>query len=386
MRAIIIGSGIAGLSSAIALRKVGIDVTVYERAPELREVGAGISLWANALRALDHIGAGDAVRKHSLGMVRSEMRAREGRKILVGMRAEQFEKKYGIAPFVCMIHRADLVAALASLLPEGTAKYGFECTGVEPRGDGASVRFANGHDDSADVVIGADGIHSAVRASLFGPEPPRYAGYTCWRGIGPRPESIEPGYVGEWWGRGQRFGITTLPGDRVYWFATYNTAAGQHDADVKATLLSLFAGWAEPVPKLLETTPPEKILRNDIVDRPPTRVWSKGPVGLIGDAAHPTTPNLGQGGCQAIEDAVVLARHLAGERDVAKALGAFTAERYPRTSGVTNESWEFGKIGQMEGTLPCWLRDTLLGLMMPLLGPGSITKYAKFDVGPLKAS
>ena len=217
MRVIVIGSGIAGLSAAIALRKVGIDVAVYERAPQLVEVGAGISLWSNALRALDTIGVGDAIRRASLKMTRSEIRARNGFKIQMGFDAGELERKVGVPDIVRMIHRADLVTALAAHLPPGTARYGHECIGVDLRETGAAVRFRNGHTDDADVVMGADGIRSAVRAAVLGPDEPRYSGYTCWRGICPRPANLEPGYVGEWWGRGKRVGITTLTEDRVYW-------------------------------------------------------------------------------------------------------------------------------------------------------------------------
>lgn len=384
MRAIVIGSGISGLSAAIALREVGIEVALYERTSELREVGAGISLWANALRALDYIRAGAAVRKVSLPMVRSEIRCREGYKSIAGFDAVHFERKFGIAPFVCMAHRAELVNALASYLPAEVAHYGFECREVIVRDSKAAVRFTNGHEDSADIVIGADGIHSVVRASLFGQQAPRYAGYTCWRGVCPRPESIEPGYLGEWWGRGKRFGITTLPGDRIYWFATHNSPQGQHEPDERSHLVALFRGWADPVPKLLENTPPERVIRNDIIDRPPTPVWSKGRAVVIGDAAHPTTPNLGQGGCTAIEDAVVLARNLSNGMDPSRALAAFTEERYGRTAGVVNESWRFGRVAQWEGALSVRMRDWLLGLIMPLAGSGSVTKYAAFDVGPVR--
>jgi 2-polyprenyl-6-methoxyphenol hydroxylase-like FAD-dependent oxidoreductase len=302
MRVIVIGSGIAGLSAALGLRKVGIDVTVYERAPELREVGAGISLWANAIRALDYLGAGDAVRAVALALDHSEFRADEGGRLQARFSGKSFEEKVGVSPFIAMAHRAELVGALAGLLP-GVARYGHECVGVEQRGDRVEVRFANGAADEADAVIGADGIKSTVRAILFGPQEPRYAGYTCWRGTCPRPAALEPGYIGEWWGRGRRFGITTLPGDRVYWFATHNAPPGQH-SDL-STVTELFRGWADPVPELIATT--SQLLQNDIVDRPPTRAWSVGRIGLIGDAAHPTTPNYGQGGCQAIEDGVVLA-------------------------------------------------------------------------------
>jgi 2-polyprenyl-6-methoxyphenol hydroxylase-like FAD-dependent oxidoreductase len=383
VRVIIIGSGIAGLSAAIALRKVGIEAAVYERAPELREVGAGISLWANALRALDYIGAGDSVRAVSLKMTRSEMRAKQGRKVQLGMNAPEIERRYNLPEVVRMVHRADLVGALSSHLPQDTARYGHECVGVDLRDTSAAVRFQNGHSDEADVVIGADGIRSAVRTAILGPNEPRYSGYTCWRGICPRPTKLEAGYVGEWWGRGQRLGITTIPGDRVYWFATQNAPPSGHAPDERAHLQSIFAGWADPAPEIFATTPADRIFRNDIIDRPPNRPWSKGRAGLIGDAAHSTTPNLGQGGCTAIEDSVVLARHFATNPDPARALEGFTAERYPRTAGVINESWKFGRLAQKEGKLTCWFRDTMFGLFGPLIGPGSILKHATFDVGPL---
>lgn len=385
MRVIVIGSGIAGLSAAIALRKVGIDVAVYERAPQLGEVGAGISLWANALRALDTIGAGDSVRRASLKMTRSEVRGRNGFKILMGFAAPDLERKIGVPDIVRMIHRADLVAALASHLPPGTARYGHECVGVDLRETGAAVRFQNGHTDAADVVIGADGIRSAVRAAVLGPDEARYSGYTCWRGICPRPAGVEPGYVGEWWGRGRRLGITTLTEGRVYWFATQNAPPNGRAPDERAHLQSAFAGWAEPAPTIFATTPADRIFRSDIIDRPPNRPWSNGRAGLIGDAAHSTTPNLGQGGCTAIEDAVVLARCLAMAADPARGLEAFTAERFARTAAVIRESWKFGRLGQKEGRLTCWFRDTMVGLFGPLAGAGSLLQYAKFDVGPLPA-
>ncbi len=383
MRVVIIGSGIAGLSAAIALRKVGIDATVYERAPELREVGAGISLWANALRALDTIGVGESVRAAALKMTRSEMRARNGHKVQMGLDAAALEKRFGLPELVRMIHRADLVAALAAHLPPGTARYGHECVAVENFDTRPHVRFANGHTDEPDAVIGADGIHSVVRTAILGPEEPRYSGYTCWRGICPRPAGVEPGYIGEWWGRGKRLGITTIPGDRVYWFATENAPPNGRAADERAHLRAAFAGWADPAATIFATTPDDRIFRNDIIDRPPVRVWSKGRVGVIGDAAHPTTPNLGQGGCTAIEDSVVLARHLATNADVARALVAFTADRVPRTSAINRESWKFGRLGQKQGRVTCWLRDAAIGLATKVIGPAGFLKHARFDVGAL---
>jgi 2-polyprenyl-6-methoxyphenol hydroxylase-like FAD-dependent oxidoreductase len=383
MRTIIIGSGIAGLSTAIALRRVGIEATVYERAPELTEVGAGISLWANALRALDYIGAGQAIRAACQPMVRSEFRVANGRRIVASFNAAQFEKRFGVAPFVAMIHRADLVGALAALLPAGAARYGYECVSVETQPEGALVRFKNGHTDQADLIIGADGIHSAVRASVFGRDEPRYSGYTCWRGVCPAPASVLPGYLAEWWGRGQRFGITTLPHRRIYWFATRNEPAGGRGTDEWRVVSEAFRDWADPVPELIATTPPNAVLRNDIIDRSPNANWTSGRVVLIGDAAHSTTPNLGQGGCMAIEDAVVLARRLKRHANLETGLAGYVAERAPRTSRIVKESWRFGRIAQAQGRVKCWFRDRLFSLLLPLIGSHSIPRHAAFDVGPL---
>src|SRR5262249_35645092 len=138
-------------------------------------------------------------------------------------------------------------------------------------------RFKDGHADEADVVIGADGIRSAVRASLFGPKEPRYAGYTCWRGVCPRPAALAPGYAGEWGGRGRRVGVTTLPGDRVYWWATKNEPAGRRAGDERGYVAEEFRGWADPVPELIAATPSGAVLRNDIVDGPPTPRVGVGP-------------------------------------------------------------------------------------------------------------
>jgi 2-polyprenyl-6-methoxyphenol hydroxylase-like FAD-dependent oxidoreductase len=383
MKVIIIGSGIAGLASAIALRRVGIDVAVYERAPQLTEVGAGISLWANALRALDAIGAGDAVRGVAQAQEISEFRAANGFRRFASFTSEQLQKATGIRPVVVMTHRADLVAALAAMLPVGVARYGYECVGVDNAPEQPIARFANGHEDRADLLIGADGIRSAVRAALFGAEAPRYAGYTCWRGVGPRPALLPAGYVGEWWGRGRRFGICTLPGDRVYWFSTLNHAAGGAVAEEKALVVQTFDGWADPVPEIIASTRAEAIIRSDIVDRPPRKPWLIGRTGLIGDAAHPTTPNLGQGGCMALEDAVVLARCLKGAADPVKGLADFAEERYRRTTFITRRSWSFGRIGQMDGRVSCFIRNNLFALATRIGGPGGFLKPAMFDVGEL---
>ena len=196
--------------------------------------------------------------------------------------------------------------------------------------------------------------------------------------------AIEPGYVGEWWGSGRRFGITTLPGDRVYWFAVRNAPANAEFPEARGCLLEMFPAFAEPVPAPIAATPADKIIRSDILDRPPARPWGKGRIVLVGDAAHPTTPNFGQGGCMAIEDAVVLARNLvAHANEPAAAFSAFESERFPRTCRIVNESWKFGRMAQLENGVLRFLRDSVLRVAMPLLGPGKLLEFPRFDVGSL---
>ena len=377
MKAIVIGSGIAGLSAAIALRKVGLQVVLYERAPVLTEVGAGISLWANALRALDAIGAGAAVRERLQPLRVSEFRGDEGRTIAASFPASTLEAALGYQPVLGMIHRADLVDALASDLPAGTARYGFDVTAIHDSGTHVEVTFANGHRDVADLVIGADGIHSKIRALLGDASPPRYAGYTCVRGITAMPAGMELGYLAEWWGRGSRVGITTLRDRRVYWWATINASPNQRIDDMRAWLSERFGGWADPVPELMTTTPDGAFLQNDIVDRAPTRHWYRGRCLLVGDAAHPTTPNLGQGGCLAIEDAACLWQ-LFGQSDMLDDIfSAFVARRYARTTAITRDSDRLGRIGQWSGWTACWWRDAIIRRILPRIGVQELLKHAR---------
>ncbi len=377
MKAIVIGSGIAGLSAAIALRKAGLQVILYERAPVLTEVGAGISLWANALRALETIGAGEAVRERLEPLRVSEFRGDEGRTIAASFPASKLEDALGYQPVLGMIHRAELVEALASYLPADTAHYGFDVTAVRDTGAHVEVTFTNGHRDVADLVIGADGIHSTIRSILGAASPPRYSGYTCFRGVTAMPSGIEPGYLAEWWGKGSRVGITTLRDRRVYWWATINAPPNLRIDDMRGWLSERFSSWADPVPGLMATTPDGAFLRNDIVDRPPNRNWVRGRCLLVGDAAHPTTPNLGQGGCIAIEDAACLCHLFAQSMPLDEILPAFVTHRYARTSAITRDSYRLGRIGQWSGRMACGWRDAIARRLLPFIGVQELLKHAR---------
>lgn len=360
-KAVVIGGGIGGLAAAIGLRSIGWDVAAYERVAEPREVGAGLSLWANAVRALRLLGVAEPILARSVPEMVGGIRTPDGT-LLAGTSSSDLRALAGETNIV--LHRADLHAALLHALGVEHIRFGAACTGFAEFADGVVARFADGSEARADVLVGADGLRSAIRAQLHGDEPPRYAGYTAWRE--PLVREGHDRAPGETWGAGARFGQVALPGGQVYWFATKSVPPGGRSPDgEKAELLRTFGGWHAPVEALIQASDERAILRNDIFDRPPLGWWGKGRVTLLGDAAHPMTPNLGQGACQALEDAVVLARSLGDEPDVASALRLYEARRIPRTSAIVRQSRQVGAVGQWQAPLAVWARSQLVRYVIP---------------------
>jgi len=376
VKAIIIGAGIGGLTTAIALDKAGIEAHVFERAPRLGEVGAGISLWSNATHVLEHLGLADALRAHSVAGIPSEVRDWRGR-ILSQISADEMRQQ-SIA--VGVLHRQDLLTMLAGAVNPSRLHLDHVCTGFANGPSAVTAQFAGGKSVSADVLIGADGLNSNVRAQLFGSSaPPRYSGYTAWRAVADftlsQPKACET------WGRGQRFGIVPINEQRVYWYATQNAPEGENDSPgaLKQDLLQLFHRWHAPIEALLQATPESAILRNDICDRDPLPRWSGGRVTLLGDAAHPMTPNLGQGACQAIEDAVTLASCLANSQNVPASLRDYETRRIPRTSQIVLASRRIGDLAQWENPLACGLRDVALRLTPRQVALRQMTSVVRYD-------
>ena len=362
-KAIVVGAGIGGLTAALALQKAGLSVEVYEQAPELKEAGAGISLWANAIRALEQLGFGRVLRERSVAYARTAIVRSDGRTIVEISLDELVQRlRLGDTPVVVVLHRADLLDMLAKPL-ESAIRLGHRCAGFEIRGERVAARFADGTEAEGDLLIGADGIHSAVRAQLHAGDALRYSGYTAWRAV-VKFDSAGWG-VTESWGAGKRFGVVPMSGGLVYWFATQNAPQGGNAGagGAKRELSGLFRGWNEPIPRLISATEESAILRNDIMDRDPLRTWGSGPVTLLGDAAHPMTPNLGQGGCQAIEDALALARSLSSAHNVPDALRNYESERIRRTTPIVLGSRRSGRLAQFDNPLACRIRDALLGKM-----------------------
>ncbi len=358
----IIGGGIGGLAAASALQRRGIEVTLFERNPELREIGAGLTLWANGVQVLRQLGLADALTAVSARLTHFECWSWRGKR-LGSMRLDTIERQVG-APSLG-IHRADLLRLLAGTVDRGSIHLHANCVGFRSEQGTIISHFDDGQQQQTGLLVGADGLYSVIRKQLLGKQPPRYSGYTCWRGVALFEEQhVSPGISSETWGRGRRFGMLPIGNGRVFWYATLNCPAGEQDraGERKVRLSRLFQGWREPIEHLIEATDEEAILRNDLFDRRPVRHWGSGRVTLLGDAAHPPTPNLGQGACQALEDALVLAGCLADQREPVAALRAYEARRMKRSAAIIEQSALFGKIGQWEQPLLCSLRDGLTPL------------------------
>jgi 2-polyprenyl-6-methoxyphenol hydroxylase-like FAD-dependent oxidoreductase len=363
---LIAGAGIGGLTAAIALRRAGFDAQVYERAAEIREVGAGITLQANAILALRTIGLGEVVTAAGRVATRASLQTAAG-KVLSKIDLLGVEREMG-APAVA-IHRATLQELLVSALGRELLHLNCQVVGYEARQDEVTVRLSDGRRAEGALLIGADGIRSAVRAQLVGDGEPLYAGYVAWRGVA-EPERA-PEEVSESWGRGRRFGVVPIENGRVYWFATLNAPAGGRDepGTVRGKLEALFAGWHSPIAEMLAATPEKAILRNDMLYRLPVERWGEGRVTLLGDAAHPMTPNLGQGACQAIEDAVALADCLRQNPDPITSLRRYEALRIPRANSFVRASLRLGRIAQSENAVVCRLRNAVMSLV-----PSSVSR------------
>jgi 2-polyprenyl-6-methoxyphenol hydroxylase-like FAD-dependent oxidoreductase len=311
------------------------------------------------VKALKKLDVYDAIREAGGAELGGEIRSWRGERISE-ITADRLRSRFGEANLA--VHRADLQSALLAALPRATVRLAAEFVGFAGYDAGVVARFADGSEERGDLLIGADGIDSSVRAQLFGRSAPRYAGYTAWRGIADVADGLIPEQAGlNLWGRGSEFGLVSIGRGRFYWFATRNAPEGEaEDAEGrKREVLDLLRGWYEPSSTAIEATEESKILRNDIYHRDPLKRWGTGRITLLGDAAHPMTPNLGQGACQAIEDALVLARCLGCGGEVVPSLRFYEARRIPRTADVARRSLLTGRILQLENPLLCRLRDAV---------------------------
>ncbi|NDZ16559.1 salicylate hydroxylase [Variovorax sp. WS11] len=339
----IVGAGIGGLAAAIALRRAGHEVVVFEQAKQFARVGADINLTPNAVRALDGLGAGEAARvtaaRPSHRISRSYDTGEETSRLEM---AETAEQKYG-APQLT-IHRADLLAALAEMFPADRVALGKRASAIAADAEGVSLAFEDGSSARVGALVGADGIHSAVRRAMFGAESPRFTGIVAYRAVVPAERVASLPNLGaftKWWGPNPQSQIVTFPlnrGKDIFIFATTPqdswqleswTAPGSVDE-----LREQYVAYHPEARALLEAC--DTVLKTALYERDPMPAWAAGRMALLGDAAHPMLPFMAQGAGMAIEDAVVLARHLEGVamRDIAGALQRYERARIERTSQI----------------------------------------------------
>jgi 2-polyprenyl-6-methoxyphenol hydroxylase-like FAD-dependent oxidoreductase len=339
-------------------------------------------VWINAMKVLDRLGVGERIRAIGQPLQIAEMCSDKGQVLSRTNIAEILGEPAGAC---YMMHRAELHAALAEQLTEGVVKTNHECVRIEETEGGVTVHFANGQSAYGALVVGADGINSVVRAHLWRREKPRYSGQTAFRGVinFQLPDVVHN--MREIHGAGKRFGICPLSNDRIYWFATLNAPEGKmiDYGERQKFLLAEYKDWLWEAPKIIAATPSEKILQNDLVDRVPINQWSKGAVTLLGDAAHPTTPNFGQGACMAIEDAITLARNIINHATVQDAFQSYEKERRARTSKIVNQSWTIGKLVKLKNPFAVRLREMMMRATPEFIMRQTIRGQAGFDAGNL---
>ena len=339
----IVGGGIGGLTLGAALHRCGIPFRIFEQAPRLEAVGYGLTLQRNALQALETVGLREAVAQRGAPVRCGTIRVPRG-----GVLATTTLD-------LCAVHRATLLSLLLEHVPSASLRLGERVASVT----------------DAEVVVAADGLHSVFRKQVAPDEgPPRDSGYTAWRGLVPSStigRDVPAGETWETWGRGTRFGIVPIDGDRTYWFGVAPVMPFGDVRQAKGFLLEAFSGWHVPIPLLVESTPAEAILESRIVDRGPIPRWHAGNLILLGDAAHPMTPDLGQGGGQAIEDAVVLAHLLCAHRDGGLARSAigprYEELRQARAHGIVARSRRFGRVARLSHPLAVGFRNLIVRSM-----------------------
>jgi 2-polyprenyl-6-methoxyphenol hydroxylase-like FAD-dependent oxidoreductase len=351
---LIIGAGIGGLATAQALLQLGHQVRVYEAAAELREIGAGVVLGANAMRALDELGLHAAVRPVGTPLTTVRLLDEHGR-VLNRADTSGFTERLGYDNLA--VHRADLQRELLRALPPGVVQLGHRLARFEQTSAHVTAFFENGEQATAEALVATDGIRSRVRRQLLPASEPRYAGYTCWRAV---MHADAPGLPttgsSETWGRAGRFGLVPVANGRLYWFACINSPEANNlgfRAYRVADLQRHFAGFHAPIPQVLAATTDADLLWGDLFDLAPLASLAFSRVLLLGDAGHATTPNLGQGAGMAVEDAAVLARCLRrAPADLPVAFQAFDRQRRPRTRRIVEQSRQLGMLAQFT---PSWL-------------------------------
>ncbi len=370
----IVGGGIGGLATAIALGRKGVAAYVYERANDLTEVGAGLTLWPNATWLLQQWGLLDEAIARGSILHSVELRKWSGSLLTASTTISKQP-----TPALCM-HRAELLSLLRTAIPLDHIHLGRQFERFDLKGDKPVAHFQNGP-EVADAWIGADGLNSTVRTQLHGRQAPIYRGYQAYRGVSSSSNLSFHEKAFESWGYGKRFGACPIGHGRIYWYAAITATAGNlgPPSTWKNRLIQKYSNWHKPIPDLISSTSENAILGHEVCDREPLFEWGRGSVTLLGDAAHPMTPDLGQGACMAMEDADSLSDCLSQDLPLVDSLRTFEYFRYDRTRMMMLDSRRLGSMGQWSNPFAVLLRTLWLTLL-----PKSILdrRYATyFDYG-----
>ena len=350
MRIIVVGAGIGGLTAHLVCKRAGFEVEHYERQPRLGPAGAGIVLWPNGIKIMLALGLGARLRQIGHSLERVVTRTHQGEP-LSEMPVGELERKLG-AP-VYPVSRTDLQALLVDAVGPGNLRLGAQCVRVDQNTSGATAFFADGRSATGEVVVGADGIHSVVRRAVVGEVAPRYSGMANWVGVTAN-DGLQPEHKGyEFLGEGKRCGLLPLARNRIYFGFACAVEKGVPEpaGGRRGQLQELFGGWPDPIPAVLERFDEAELKYLEIHDLPPLKRWSQGRLTLLGDAAHATAPTLGQGGCQAMEDAILLARRLGSTTlGVPDGLARYEVKRRSRAELIVARSRE--KVEAMHASDP----------------------------------
>jgi len=370
----IIGAGIGGLTTAIALIQKGFEVEIFENSPAFKKAGSGINLAINAMQIYKELGVYDDILLQ--GNYTNSMNALSKKlKVFTSARFEKFEEKYKVKTVA--IHRASLHKILLNHIDNTKIHLNKKLKSLEQNNGNVNLVFEDGTSHNATLVIGADGIHSNVRKSIFKNTELRDAKQVCWRGISKA--KIDKKYkkeLNEIWGKGNRFGFVHITPEEVYWFGLINKDKFKSkDEDLQ----QIFSDYPQTVKNIIAETDKKEILCNEIWDLKPIDKWYNGNVCLLGDAAHATTPNLGQGACQAIESAMALSICLKEENNIETAFYKYQLIRKEKANYVTKTSWLLGKMAQSNNSIICILRNVITKLTPKFITEKQSEKILKLN-------
>ena len=377
MKISIIGAGIGGLTTAITLKQKGFEVEIFEASKDFRKAGSGINLAINAMQVFKRLGIYEEITS-SASYTKSLLITDEKLNIITKVNLENAEIAFKSKTYA--IHRATLHTILLNRLKGVKIHLNKKLKSLSQTNDEVNFTFEDKTSYSSNVLIGADGIHSVVRKSIIKNTELRITKQVCWRGI--VKVDISKKYqteLNELWGKGKRFGFVHINENEVYWYALANYKTDYKKEFSNVNLRELFSNFNPLIKKIISKTDKSNIIFNEMMDLKPISSWHHKNVCLIGDASHATTPNLGQGACQAIESAYVIADCLSTEKNTQSAFKKLEKVRKKNAEKIISTSWTVGKMAHLENRFGMFLRNNLMRLMPKKLTEKQSTSMYKLN-------